>query len=506
MRQEAIYARQSLDKKDSVSIETQIDECRKKCSSNAPLLFHDKGYSGKNILRPELKELLKEIRKGNISKVVVYKIDRISRNIVDFYNLHAMMNENGCEICSAKEEFDTSTPNGRFMMGLLAVFAQMERENIQLRVKDNYYYRIQDGRWPGGPAPFGYTNAKTKEKVPTLVVNEQEIGAVRLAFSLYADSPTISLGKVARTLEKSGYKARKREAFDNVTIARMLQNPVYAVADKMLYKYYQIQKIQFINDEIAWNGSTSAAIVGKKPNNGNIRKYINMKEQSIYLTNISGIIDSRTFIRVQNRLKENQQIGSANKPTILKELAGKLKCEKCGYAVKSYSKSTNGMPYLSCYGARTLHTCDVTFKGLKFDELKQTVAHEIQLQLNQMNRIQSDKKQVNNRIYAQIKALNKEVDNLLNILAKSNKLEDRILQMVEDKQTQINELELKLDLDIDFVDNIEIYSNANRKNSLLPTAIEYDTLDDEVKKAVVNVLIDKILIHNENGIKIMWNI
>ena len=87
----AIYARQSIDKKDSLSIETQIQDCKNQIAredKNANIvIFKDRGYSGKNTDRPELQKLISEIERENIEKVIVYKLDRISRNIVDFYNL-----------------------------------------------------------------------------------------------------------------------------------------------------------------------------------------------------------------------------------------------------------------------------------------------------------------------------------------------------------------------------------------------------------------------------------
>lgn len=135
-KQEAIYARQSVDKKDSVSIETQIDECLKHCSSKSPRVYQDKGYSGKNTDRPELQKLRRDIEMGIIGRVVVYKLDRISRNIVDFYKLYEVMQTHECEFVSHSEAFDTTSTMGRAMMGILAVFAQMERENIVMRVKD----------------------------------------------------------------------------------------------------------------------------------------------------------------------------------------------------------------------------------------------------------------------------------------------------------------------------------------------------------------------------------
>ena len=132
-RQEAIYARQSVDKKDSVSIETQIDECKKHCSSASPRIYQDKGYSGKNTERPDVQRLIKDIEAGIIEKVVVYKLDRISRNITDFYKLYEVMQSNNCQFVSHSEAFDTTSSMGRAMMGILAVFAQMERENVSVK-------------------------------------------------------------------------------------------------------------------------------------------------------------------------------------------------------------------------------------------------------------------------------------------------------------------------------------------------------------------------------------
>lgn len=88
---DAIYARQSVDKKDSVSIETQIEACRTKCDKNPVIYDADKGFSGKNTDRPDLQRLINDIEHNTIKKVVVYKLDRISRNITDFYKLYEIM-------------------------------------------------------------------------------------------------------------------------------------------------------------------------------------------------------------------------------------------------------------------------------------------------------------------------------------------------------------------------------------------------------------------------------
>ena len=98
-RTEAIYARQSVDKKDSVSIETQIEKCEYITKGNVEI-YKDKGYSGKNTDRPDLERLLKDIKANKISRVIVYRLDRISRNITDFYNLYSTMQEHGTEFLS----------------------------------------------------------------------------------------------------------------------------------------------------------------------------------------------------------------------------------------------------------------------------------------------------------------------------------------------------------------------------------------------------------------------
>ena len=156
----AIYARQSIEKKDSLSIETQIKFCRNhintKPNKEEIKIYQDSGYSGKNTNRPDFEKLMSDIDNGLINKIVVYKLDRISRNLLDFMNMYKKFKLNKVDFCSVYDTFDTTTPMGRGMLKIAMVFAEMERATIQMRVKDNYYERIKDGRWAGGPAPFGF--------------------------------------------------------------------------------------------------------------------------------------------------------------------------------------------------------------------------------------------------------------------------------------------------------------------------------------------------------------
>ena len=125
-RIDAVYARQSVDKKDSISIESQIEFCRHELRGGAAREYQDKGFSGKNTDRPQFQQLVRDIEAGLIARVVVYKLDRISRSILDFANMMQLFQKHNVEFVSGTEKFDTSTPMGRAMLNICIVFAQLE--------------------------------------------------------------------------------------------------------------------------------------------------------------------------------------------------------------------------------------------------------------------------------------------------------------------------------------------------------------------------------------------
>ncbi|MDY3925708.1 MAG: recombinase family protein, partial [Anaerotignum sp.] len=133
----AIYARQSVEKKDSISIESQIEYAKREIFSEDYRVYQDSGYSGKNTNRPAFHQMMEDIRNGSIEKVVVYRLDRISRSIMDFADFIDVLESNRISFVSATEKVDTSTPLGRAMLYIIVVFAQLERETIAERVRDN---------------------------------------------------------------------------------------------------------------------------------------------------------------------------------------------------------------------------------------------------------------------------------------------------------------------------------------------------------------------------------
>ena len=205
---DAIYARQSVDKKDSLSIAGQIDLCKAK-TDEAPRIYKDKGYSGKNTNRPDFQKMMADVEKGAIQKIVVYRMDRFSQSLADFSRLWEVLQKHGVEFVSINETFDTSTPMGRAMLSIIMVFAQLERETTAERVRDNYYQRTKLGAWPGGPAPYGFSTGRLPDASgkpsPGLIPNEHAAVAARI-FSAYAEEDA-SLGSVARSLNADGIPA-----------------------------------------------------------------------------------------------------------------------------------------------------------------------------------------------------------------------------------------------------------------------------------------------------------
>ena len=128
---DAIYARQSIDKADSISIDSQIEFCRFECKNQPHTIYADKGYSGKNTDRPEFQRMMADIRNGKIHRIVCYKLDRCSRSVLDFTTLMEELQKYDVAFVSCTEKFDTGSPIGRAMLNICIVFAQLERETIQ---------------------------------------------------------------------------------------------------------------------------------------------------------------------------------------------------------------------------------------------------------------------------------------------------------------------------------------------------------------------------------------
>ena len=227
-RIDAIYARQSVDKKDSISIESQIEFCKYELKGGNCKEYKDKGYSGKNTERPQFQQLMQDIESGLVRKVVVYKLDRISRSILDFAKMMDFFQKYEVEFVSSTEKFDTSTPMGRAMLNICIVFAQLERETIQKRVQDAWYSRCQRGFKMGGKTPYGFrTEPYVMDGVRTkkLVIEPTEAAFVRQMYEMYAD-PQVSLHDITKKLTADGMRTYHGRPLSRATLSVILRNPI----------------------------------------------------------------------------------------------------------------------------------------------------------------------------------------------------------------------------------------------------------------------------------------
>ena len=163
VKQFAIYSRKSKFTGKGESVENQVEMCRQfialhygNDSALSAKVYEDEGFSGGNLDRPQFKEMMEATHKSHIDGIVVYRLDRISRNIGDFANLIQDLGDRGIEFISISEQFNTNSPIGRAMMYIASIFSQLERETIAERIRDNMHELAKTGRWLGGVTPTGY--------------------------------------------------------------------------------------------------------------------------------------------------------------------------------------------------------------------------------------------------------------------------------------------------------------------------------------------------------------
>ncbi len=221
----ALYIRVSTERQanEGDSLEEQETELKKYCDFrqfSIHQIYIERGKSGGNTNRPEYQKLVKDIQKRKINAVVVKKLDRLSRSLLDFENLMNLMNENDVEFISIKENFDTTTAMGKAMLRVALVFAQLEREQTSERIADVMGHRASQGLFNGGRRLFGYSIVE-KELVP--YPKEKQI--VEIIFAKFLE--TRSTHEVAKYLTENGYKYRDGKQWDIRQILKMLQQEAY---------------------------------------------------------------------------------------------------------------------------------------------------------------------------------------------------------------------------------------------------------------------------------------
>lgn len=484
---EAIYARQSIDKKDSVSIETQIEFCRR-YTSDAPEIFQDHGYSGKNTNRPAFQRLMAAVAARQISKIIVYRLDRFSRSIADFSQVWNTLEDHGVEFQSVTENFDTSSPMGRAMLNIVLVFAQLERETTAERVKDNYAHRFALGAWPGGPAPYGYSLTKINDtsgrQASSLIANENA-PTVRRIFELYAEDDT-SLRSIALTLNREGIPGPKRKAWDNVTLSRILHSPLYVQATEDVFLWYLAKGLQPKQQAEAFDGSHACNVIGKRDRSKG--KYQDLEHQHFSLSNHPGFIPAELWLRCQEKLDQNRQIPnrSAGKYSWL---TGLLKCGGCGYAIKVVADSSGKRRCLVCSGRSNMANCAETIQ-IDLDELETAVADKLREFLTECP--DEEIYPAENAAVQEIQQINVKIERLVNALAESSMVSVPYITARIEKLHRQREQLLK-----------ELQNHPGRGNQKVHIDFSHTTFDE--KKVIAREFIEKILLKDDSAY-IIWKL
>lgn len=505
---DAIYVRQSVDKADSISIESQIEFCKYETRGEAFRVFKDKGYSGKNTDRPEFQQMLTAIRNGEIKRVICYKLDRCSRSILDFANLMEELQGYRVEFVSCTEKFDTSTPMGRAMLNICIVFAQLERETIQQRVFDAYHSRSKKGFYMGGKIPIGFQMEPyylEGKRTARYVTKEEEANILEFMYSIY-EKPMTSLGDVVQALVEAGIKHPKRAdgKWTRTHIGRLLRNPVYVKADLAVYNFFKENGVTIHNPPEDFIGINGCYLYSEK---GKTHPNYRLEGHHLVLAPHKGFIPSDVWLRCR---KKHKPAGEAVRQNKVKNtwLAGKMKCAKCGYAlvIRKCTK-TNGREfrYIICSESQEAEKRCTGVHGLKAEVIEKIVFGEIRKKLEMLSSLSAPPKVPVDPEISGLKIRIAQIDQeIKKATAKAMEASGALIKYLSDNVTSLDEERTKCISKLNELQKAAAASQCD-PTEITDYIIKWDSLTLVDKILVVDALIDKIWL-SETKMTIKWKI
>lgn len=342
-KQFVIYSRKSRFTGKGESIENQIEMCRQYIrvqfgdnAADRALVYEDEGFSGGSLERPKFKRMMADAAKGTFQAIVVYRLDRISRNIGDFAKLIEQFNAMQIDFISIKEQFDTSSPMGRAMMYISSVFSQLERETIAERIRDNMHELSKTGRWLGGVTPTGYTSesishvtidGKTR-KACKLKIIQDEASIVKQIFEKFLE--TSSLTKTETYLLQNHCTTKNGKQFTRFAIKGILSNPVYLIADEAAYQYLTENQVDLFSEQSDFDGVHGIMAYNRtlqQPGKANQVKP--MEEWIVSVGRHLGIIEGKAWVKAQRLLAQNKSKSYRKVRSNVALLSGLLLCGSC---------------------------------------------------------------------------------------------------------------------------------------------------------------------------------
>ncbi len=530
-RKFAIYSRKSKFTGKGESIGNQVELCRQNIFLSFPnvtdddiLVFEDEGFSGGNTKRPKFQEMLKLCRKKQIKCIVCYRLDRISRNVSDYSALIEELNKLDVSFISINEKFDTSTSMGRAMMYIASVFAQLERETIAERIRDNMIELAKDGRWLGGNPPTGYKSAETigsvtiegkKRKARMLEIIPTEAETVRLIYKKFLEFN--SLTKTETFLIQNNNLTKTGKRFSRFAIKNILTNPVYLIADETAWNYFEMKKADIFSNKSEFNGQHAIMAYNKtSQKTGKTNEIRDIKEWIMAVGKHQGIINSSEWIKVQTILEQNKSKSYRKARSNTALLSGLLYCGNCRSFMRpklSQRKNKNGeLIYDYLCELKEKSKCEkCSMKRSNGNKLDNIVSDEIKkLTEDKKEFISIIKTELNNLNICEdsyqdkIKSLKKSITDIeikINALVKSlsqtkeTAAEHYILQEINgldgNKQLLLNQIQ-----EIENVSENNAFTDTdldNLTNILLSFSKSFDYMALNQKRTALRTLIYKII-------------
>ena len=449
MKKAGLYCRVSTDiQMEGYSIDAQKDFLKSYCKMHEIdnyEFYIDGGYSGSNINRPDMQRLIEDVEDHKIDIVVVFKLDRLSRSQKDtLYLIEEIFNPNDCGFVSIKENFDTNTPFGKAMVGILSVFAQLERETILERTTIGRKKRAEEGLWYGtGNLPFAYDY---DEKTGILVPNKEKVEIVDKMVELYLQGMPMT----------------------------------------------QVGALFGLQDQTVRSIFTSPGGLGKVP-----------YKDEIFEGQHEPIMTQETYDKLQQKMKERAV--TYKHANYL--LAGKIVCGKCG-AKYRYQKAGTSSVRLYCYSQQTSKkylikdaNCD-NRKYYDYEIEDYVIKDLISMSLDEskfrhnMNMNDINVSQARNDRIAQI---DKQVVNLLDYISEGIAVEatkEKIKKLQEEKEKLQKELS---------DEKLKERKSQNLKGVISDLNSAWKTMTFEEQRNIILEVIDKVVV-NDNEIQIYYNI
>ena len=503
----AIYARKSVERENSISCETQVEYCRAMIKpderSEKVMTFIDNGFSGGNTDREGFQKMMRQIERGQISKLIVYRLDRISRSLSDFVGILEVLKAHNVKFVSSQESFDTSSPYGEMIVKLLAVFAEFERQSIIERVTQAYAHRSNLGIYMGGRRPYGFTLTETTVhgiKTKMLTPHEVECEHIKYIFDCYV-TEGVSLRRLMDNLVQN-HILPLEGSWSTAKLSTILQNPIYVKADNAIYEYYARRNTYIVSDISEFDGVHGLQLYGKTKH-----KADDWSDLKVVVMQHEGLVSSDVWLKCQRKLAGNKQIGNALS-NATSWLGGKIACKSCGrtMTVTKGGKHLDGSQtrYFSCTGKSHNRICKGVKVTLYADSLEDMVYELISEKLATLKdgrrQINSDNSGKINLLKNQLSQIKFSQEKLVSLLMNDQVAPD-MLKLLNEKATKLAGEKSEILTKIEELENEE-----SEVIHVINLSKKWKTANYEERKAVCHILIDKIYIHEDGTTEVIWNI